>query len=118
MISVYCHNNQHNTAYPHGTSLMEVAKAEGIVLKYPLLGALVNNKVRDMNYLIHKSCQIRFFDGSSAYGNDMYKRSLYFMLFKVVSDLLPNVCMRTKRYFRREQGFAVGYGIGRSGYRA
>lgn len=94
MISVYCHNNQHNTAYPHGTSLMEVAKAEGIVLKYPLLGALVNNKVRDMNYLIHKPCQIRFFDGSSAYGNDMYKRSLYFMLFKVVSDLLPNVKLR------------------------
>ena len=73
---------------------MEIAKSENVKLPYPILGALVNNKVRDLTYRIHKPSQIDFFDITSLYGNAMYCRSLYFLLFKVVKDMLPGVKLR------------------------
>lgn len=94
MIKIYCANTQHETEYAHGTCIADIAKNENVQLKFPILGALVNNKVRDMSYRIHKPCYVRFFDITSTYGSDMYKRSLYFMLYKVVSDLLPDVKLR------------------------
>ncbi len=53
------------------------------------MGALVNNKVRDLTYRIHKAVIIEFFDYYSPYGRDMYVRSLSFLLCKSVHDLLP-----------------------------
>lgn len=94
MIKIHCINSQRETEYPHGTCLADIAKNENVKLGFPILGALVNNKVRDMSYRVHKPCYIHFFDISSTYGSDMYKRSLYFMLYKVVSDLLPDVKLR------------------------
>ena len=73
---------------------MEIAKSENVQLPYPILGALVNNKVRDLTYCIHKPVQIDFFDITSLYGNAMYSRSLYFLLFKAVKDMLPEVKLR------------------------
>ncbi|MBO4646328.1 MAG: nucleoside kinase [Bacteroidales bacterium] len=94
MITVFCKNSQQNRDYAFGTSLKEIAVAENVKLDYPILGALVNNKVRDMSYRIYRPCVINFFDITSEYGNDMYMRSLFFMLFKVVSDVLPQVHLR------------------------
>lgn len=94
MIKIHCINSQRETEYPHGTCLADIAKNENVKLGFPILGALVNNKVRDMSYRVHKPCYICFFDITSTYGSDMYKRSLYFMLYKVVSDLLPDVKLR------------------------
>lgn len=94
MIPVNCLNTNHENRYPYGTNLIDIAKAEGIQLEHQILGALVNNKVRDLSYRIHKPCKIDFFDITSEHGNNMYKRSLFFLLFKVVRDLLPNVRLR------------------------
>ena len=74
---------------PYGTPLQEFIKTHHIQLETDVLGALVNNKVRDLTYRIHKPAIIDFFDYSSTYGHDMYVRSLYFLLCKAVDDLLP-----------------------------
>jgi uridine kinase len=74
----------------YGVSLFEVAKNEQIALPYPILGALINNQVRSLEYQVHKPCCIEFFDITSSYGNGVYMRSLYFILFKVIKDLYPN----------------------------
>lgn len=94
MIKINCLNTQHELECPFGMPIAEIAKKENIKLDHPILGALVNNKVRDFNFCIHEPCQIRFFDITSTYGSSMYSRSLYFMLYKVISDLLPNVKLR------------------------
>lgn len=73
---------------PYGTPLQELIKIHHIQLETDILGALVNNKVRDLTYRIHKPAIIDFFDYSSTYGHDMYVRSLYFLLCKAVDDLL------------------------------
>ncbi len=94
MLTVYCENDQTTHQYEYGISLLEIAERENFTLKYPILGALVNHKVRAANFRIHKPCNIRFFDITSDYGNDMFKRSLFFLLFKAVSDLYPQAKLR------------------------
>ena len=74
---------------PYGTPLQDFIKEYNIKLETEVLGALVNNKVRDLTYKIHKPAIIDFFDYMSTYGHDMYVRSLYFLLCKAVDDVLP-----------------------------
>jgi len=74
----------------YGTSLSDLAKKENITLPYPTLGALINSQVRSLEYKIHKPCSIDFFDITSSYGNGIYTRSLYFILFKAVKTIFPD----------------------------
>lgn len=74
---------------PYGTTLLDFIKKEDIKSENVFLGALVNNKVRDLTYQIHKPAVIEFFDYYSTYGHNMYVRSLYFLLCKTVHDLFP-----------------------------
>jgi len=73
----------------YGTSLLELSQNKNIALPYPVLGALINNQVRSLRYKIHKPCSVEFFDITSTYGNGMYTRSLYFILFKAIKNLFP-----------------------------
>ena len=82
-------NKNKTTEIEYGTSLFELAEKENIVLPHPVLGALVNNQVRSLQYRIHKPCSIDFFDFTSTYGNGMFTRSLYFILFKSIKMLFP-----------------------------
>jgi uridine kinase len=73
----------------YGTSLSELAEKEKITLPYPILGALINNQVRSLQYRIHKPCRVDFFDITSTYGSGVYTRSLYFILFKAIKTIYP-----------------------------
>jgi uridine kinase len=74
----------------YGAPLSEIVKNENIALRYPILGALVNNQVRSLHYRIHKPCRVEFFDITSSYGHGMYTRSLYFILNKSIKTLFPH----------------------------
>jgi uridine kinase len=82
-------NSDKTTEVEYGTSLFELAEKENITLPYPILGALVNNQVRSLQYRIHKPCCVDFFDITSSYGNGIYTRSLYFILYKSIKALFP-----------------------------
>lgn len=94
MITVYIKDTDTMRQLPFGTSLAEIAKMENISSEYPLLGALVNNKVRGLDYKIHKPVTVNFFDLTSSYGIEMYVRSVYFILFKAVREVLPNTGLK------------------------
>lgn len=94
MLTVFCENTQTSHEYEYGISIQEIAERENFHLDYPILGALINNKVREASFRIHKPCYLRFFDITSDYGHDMYKRSLFFLLYKAVSDLYPQINLR------------------------
>ncbi len=91
MITIFCKNNNAKKKIRDGYTLKEIAAMEKIELTFPILGALVNNKVRDITYKVYKPSVISFFDITSPYGHAMYKRSAYFLFFKAVSDILPGV---------------------------
>lgn len=94
MITVIFEHDQSIHQYKFGTTLQEIVEQENITLQYPVLGALVNHKVRSATYRLCRPCSIKFFDITSEYGHDMYKRSLFFLLFKAVSDLYPQAKLR------------------------
>ena len=94
MVNIYICNRASHRVYPFGTSLQEIVEKEGITLAYPVIGALVNNKVREMSYRLHKPVEINFFDMTSEYGIEMYNRSAYFILFKAIGEILPNVNLK------------------------
>ena len=89
MISIQIQNSNKSLTIPFGMSVQELAKQEKIQLEYPIMGALINNKVRECAYRIHKPCTVQFFDMTSSYGHLMYTRSVYFILYKAVKDILP-----------------------------
>lgn len=89
MVYIYCKNNDAEKEIADDLPLSQIAENEQITLPYPILGALVNNKVQTLNFKISKSSIISFFDATSKYGRNMYNLSAYFLLFKAVSDVLP-----------------------------
>ena len=88
-VPLLCRNLKAEVQVPYGMTLLDFIKKEDIKSENVFLGALVNNKVRDLTYQIHKPAVIEFFDYYSTYGHNMYVRSLYFLLCKTVHDLFP-----------------------------
>jgi uridine kinase len=89
MITVDIQNTNKTLTIPFGMTVQQLAKEENIRLEYPVMGALINNKVRECAYRIHKPCTVQFFDMTSSYGHLMYTRSVYFILYKAVKETLP-----------------------------
>ena len=94
MIEVVCKNTGLTHAYPEGKTLMEISKEIGLSLQYPVLGALVNNVVRDLSYKVYTPKTIEFFDLTYAQGYKMYNNSLGFLLYKAIVDLHPEAAFR------------------------
>ena len=60
---------------------------------WPVLGALVNNKVEPLQYRVYNPKTIRFFDITSRQGFRMYRNSLHFMLYTAVHDCYPKAVL-------------------------
>ncbi len=89
MINIICENNSSKKEYKFGTSLKEIAASQHIKLRYPILGAIVNNKLKELSYRIYKPKNIKFIDITHPQGMRMYVRSLSFVLEKAVKELYP-----------------------------
>jgi uridine kinase len=90
LIKINCLNNKKVKDYKLGTSLFEIIKDQSIALPFPILGAMVNNKLEELTYEIYKPKTIKFIDITHKDGLLMYIRSLSFVLIKAVKDLYPN----------------------------
>lgn len=55
---------------------------------YDIIGVKVDNDFADLSDTIKKSCNIKFYDRSSDYGNDVYLRSAKFILILAIRDIL------------------------------
>lgn len=80
-----------------GTQVAELAAAytkrrmaESGKAVWPILGALVNNKVEPLQYRIYNPKVIRLLDITDRQGFRMYRNALCFMLYKAVHDCYPD----------------------------
>jgi len=89
LVEVICENNNTKKGYPLGTTLAEIIKDQNISLAHPIIGAMVNNEVSELNYRIFNPKQVLFFDLTHPAGMRMYQTSLFFVLEKAVRDILP-----------------------------
>lgn len=88
-VSIYSTSLKQLVEVPYGITLQQFFDQYHVNSENQPLGALVNNKVHDLTYRIHKPAVIDLFDFYTPCGRDIYIRSLYFLLCKAVHDLLP-----------------------------
>jgi uridine kinase len=94
-MEIICRNiGDKKIMYPEGTSLSKIAQDLGVKLEYPIVGALVNNKVKELTYRVFNPKIIQFIDVSHFVGYQMYLRSLSFVLYKAVKDLYPEASLK------------------------
>lgn len=90
-VEVIIKNTDETIYVPCGTTLLEIAKNYQHVAQYPIIGALVNNTMADLNYCLYTPRTVEFFDMSDkTSGYRMYIHSLAFMLYKAVRDCYPD----------------------------
>ncbi len=88
--SIFCENTGTEKKIPFGTSLAEIANIMKVDTGYPILGAIVNNSLKELSYMIYKPKSVKFIDSTHPDGRRMYLRSLSFVLFKAARDLYPD----------------------------
>jgi uridine kinase len=93
-IDIYCVNTGTKRTYPLGVTLMEIKEDFDVKLKNPIIGALVNNKVKELSFVFVKTKKVEFIDYSHSDGMRMYVRSLLFVLYAAVRETFPQVKLK------------------------
>ncbi|MEN6350104.1 MAG: nucleoside kinase, partial [Syntrophomonas sp.] len=75
---------------PVGTEAKTLLKQFKGQIKYPVVGVIINNNLRDLREVLDKSCQLEWVDTSSEIGVRIYTRSAAFLLIKAARDLFPD----------------------------
>jgi uridine kinase len=88
--TIYCENTQSEKGYPFGTTLAEIAADQKVDLGFPILGAMVNNSLKELTYMVYKPKTVNFIGFPHVDGQRMYLRSLSMVLFKASRDLYPD----------------------------
>ena len=88
--AIYCENTQTEKEYPFGATLSEIAADQKVDLGFPILGAMVNNSLKELTYMIYKPKTVNFIGFPHVDGQRMYLRSLSMILFKAARDLYPD----------------------------
>ncbi|MCD6091654.1 MAG: nucleoside kinase [Bacteroidales bacterium] len=88
-ITIFCENTDVEKTYPFGTTLQDIIHDQEIDIGSPILGAMVNNTLKELDYLVYKPKTVCFIDYRHPDGKRMYMRSLSLVLFKAVIDLYP-----------------------------
>lgn len=93
-IDIYCVNTGEKRKYPLGVSLLDIKDDFSLELENPILGALVNNKVKELSFVFVKNKKVEFIDYSHPDGMRLYVRSLFFVLYAAVREVFPEVKLK------------------------
>ena len=97
---IWCVNDskRHNTV--PGTALSEISQKWCPKVKdpktgktYPVIAALVDNKLKELSYRMYSPHNVEFLGYNSADGRRCYIRSMCFVLQKAVRDLFPDMIL-------------------------
>ena len=94
--SIFCENTQTEKEYPFGTTLAEIAADQEVDLGFPILGAMVNNSLKELTYMVYKPKTVNFIGFPHVDGQRMYLRSLSMVLFKASRDLFPDYKLKVQ----------------------
>jgi uridine kinase len=93
-IEITIENTGKRKDFDQGTSLYAIAKNQIPHPEKPILGAFVNNKLKELSYLIYKPKMVRYIDITDPAGKRMYVRSISFVLIKAAKKLFPNARLK------------------------
>lgn len=87
-------NGNYASSYPKGIKLIDISAKYQHMYKYDIVGAIVNNNLRELDFSLKEDSHVNFIDATSSYGNRFYSRSLAFLLIMAAKETLKN-CMVT-----------------------
>lgn len=93
-VKIKCLNNNQSIEVTKGTRLLDTCKLFNVKLNNPVLGAMVNNKLREASFEFFHPKTVRFIDITHPDGMRMYIRSLSFVLYAAVEEMLPGASLR------------------------
>jgi len=93
-IDIYCVNTGTKKSYPLGITLAEIKDDFQVKLDNPIIGAMVNHKVKELSFVFVKNKKVEFIDYSHPDGLRLYVRSLFFILYASVRQLFPDVKLK------------------------
>jgi len=88
-IKIKCLNNNKEMLVPKGSTLLEIADLFNVKLPNPIIGALVNNSIREHSFEFYNPKTVKFIDITNVDGMRMYTRSIFFVLYAAVKELFP-----------------------------
>lgn len=97
-IHITCENTRQDYEIELGTTLRDVKKIVFPENHNHILGALVNNQLQDLQFVVMNPLRVNFIDVTTLDGYSIYSRSLIFVLYKAVSMLFPKKTLRAE-YF-------------------
>ena len=93
-IDIYCVNMGLKKAYPLGVTLAEIKQDCQVKLANPIIGAMVNNRVKELSFVVVKNKKVEFIDYSHPDGMRLYIRSLFFVFYAAVREVFPQVKLK------------------------
>ena len=97
MIDILCTNDNKTISVKAGSNLLKIAQENYAYItdpktkvKYPVLAALVDNKLKELSFCIYRKAKVEFIGYNHADGCRTYMRSLLFLLQKAVRKLFPS----------------------------
>ncbi|GAF05190.1 nucleoside kinase [Saccharicrinis fermentans] len=88
-IEIKCVNNNTYKTYNRGVTLKQIADDHHIKLRSEIIGAMVNNSLEQLSYEVFHPKTVEFIDITNPDGMRMYIRSLSFLLYYAVENVLP-----------------------------
>ena len=73
--------------YPKGTKLQEIAKDFQQNFNSDIVGAIVNNELKELWVKIQKDCSLQFIDRTTVYGSRFYSRSVAFLFIIAAKEV-------------------------------
>ena len=89
-VKIHCVNSGVDVNVEMGTSLIELAEKLSLKGDYPYLAALVNHRIKELNYKIYTPVKVEYFDIRTHAGFRVYQRTMIFIMQAVVSKLYPS----------------------------
>lgn len=96
-ITITCDNTGQDYNIELGTTLQEVRKIVFPENHDNILGALVNNQLQDLQFIVMTPLVVNFIDVTTLDGYSIYSRTLIFVLYKAISELFPKKILRADR---------------------
>ncbi len=86
---IKCVNTGKTVRIAFGETLFDIALKHDPGLKHPVIGAIVNNTLKELSYSVTGECEVEFIDRTDPNGLSAYLRSLIFVMCKAVNDIFP-----------------------------
>ena len=92
-IDIFCENDGKHYMLEEGSRISDLLAKAGCACRFPIIAALENNLLKELDRRLYSPCKIRFIDRSHPDGRRTYMRSLCFVVQKAVAELFPDKCL-------------------------